>query len=231
MIKHIEDYPTMNMDPWDFENRGEVSPQEAAKQKKQARSGYVHKAPSKHWFVDDTKHPYDEVKRFDWIRGYHVGGRSLTWGRHSYRWSEMDFEANAKDGTAVDWPIRYTDLSRWYDHVETFAGISGSLEGLPQLPDGKFLPPMEMNCVEKEIKQKIEKDFPTRKMIIGRCAHLTKPTAEHLALGRGRCMSREECQRGCSFGAFFSSLSATLPAAKEFIAHRARQWLKAIPLT
>jgi choline dehydrogenase-like flavoprotein len=126
----------------------------------------------------------------------------------------MDFSANKKDGYGVDWPIRYKDIASWYDYVETFAGISGSKEDLPQLPDGKFLPPMEMNCVELEVKKHIENKYPGRKMIIGRCAHLTKPTKEHLELGRGQCQSRDECERGCSFGAYFSSLSATLPAAR-----------------
>ena len=171
---------------------------------------------TKHFFVNDREHAYEtpEGKPFSWIRGYHLGGRSLQWHRQSYRWSDLDFEANAKDGHGVDWPIRYRDIASWYDHVETFAGISGSLDGLPQLPDGKFQPPFEMNCVEKEVKRRVEAAFPERNIIIGRAAHLTAPTEEQLKLGRGRCMNRNECQRGCSFGAYFSSLSATLPAAE-----------------
>ena len=138
-----------------------------------------------------------------------MGGRSLTWGRQSYRLSDLDFEANLKDGIAVDWPIRYKDIAPWYDYVETFAGISGQVEGMPQLPDGKFLPPMEMNCLEKDIKQKIESAFPGRKMTIGRTAHLTQPHN-----GRGKCQSRNRCRRGCPYGAYFSSNAATLPAAR-----------------
>ena len=170
---------------------------------------------TKHFFVNDREHPYEtpDDKPFAWIRGYQLGGRSITWHRQSYRWSDLDFEANAKDGHGVDWPIRYKDIAPWYDHVETFAGISGSMEGLPQLPDGKFQPPFPMNCVEQEVSERLEGAFTDRKLIIGRAAHLTAPTDEQLALGRGRCMNRNECQRGCSFGAYFSSLSATLPAA------------------
>ncbi len=161
------------------------------------------------FWVNDLECPYTEVKRFDWYRGFHVGGRSLMWGRQSYRWSDFDFEANAKDGVAVDWPIRYADLAPWYDYVERFAGISGSVEGLPQLPDGQFLPPMEMNCVEKDVAASIKTRYGgKRTMIIGRAANLTQPIN-----GRGSCQFRNLCSRGCPFGAYFSTQSATLPAA------------------
>lgn len=212
MVKHIEDYPTMNMDPWDFENRGEVSPEDAAKQVKQARSGYAHKAPSKHWFVNDLEHPYDEVKRFDWIRGYHVGGRSITWGRQALRWSNLDFEANKKDGHGVDWPIRYKDLAPWYSKVEKFIGVSGEKMNLPHLPDSEFTPPIEMNCVEKDFREKVEKTYDNRYVFMGRFAHIT---GDKKFEGRSKCLYRNRCIRGCPFGGYFSSLSSTLPAAEK----------------
>jgi choline dehydrogenase-like flavoprotein len=152
MVQHVTDYPTMTKDPWQLSNGDRATQEELKDYEKQMRTGYTVRPSTMHWFVKDTEHPYTEVKRFDWMRGYHVGGRSLMWGRHSYRWSDLYFEDNAKDGHGVDWPIRYKDISPWYDYVETFVGISGQAEGLPQLPDGKFLPPMEMNCVEKEAR-------------------------------------------------------------------------------
>jgi choline dehydrogenase-like flavoprotein len=161
-----------------------------------------------HFFVNDKEHPYEQVKPFDWIRGYHVGGRSLTWGRQCYRWSDLDFEANAKDGFGVDWPIRYKDIAPWYSYVEKFVGVSGSTEGLPQLPDGEFLPPMEMNCLEQHIATSISNTFPERRMIIGRVANLSRGLSD-----RGPCQFRNACDRGCPFSGYFSSNSATLPAA------------------
>ena len=209
-VRHVVDYPTANLDPWDFKNGYRVSEEDLKKQLVQSRTGYTVREQHKHWFVNDLENPYTEVKRFDWMRGYHVGGRSLTWGRQSYRWSEMDFAANAKDGNGVDWPIRYKDIAPWYDYVESFAGVSGQNEGLSQLPDGQFLPPMEMNCLEKHIKQKIEGNFAERMMTIGRTAHLTKPHN-----GRGKCQFRNRCMRGCPYGAYFSSNASTLPAAEK----------------
>ncbi|MEM6345527.1 MAG: GMC family oxidoreductase [Bacteroidota bacterium] len=206
-VKH-GDYPTANLDLWDMEGRGKLSKEALARQPKQSRTGYTTNRASAHWFVDDIDHPYNEDKRFDWMRGYHVGGRSLMWGRQSYRWSELDFEANAKEGIATDWPIRYKDIAPWYDYVETFAGISGQAEGLPQLPDGKFLPPMEMSCLETHVKERIEKNFNDRIMTIGRTANLTQPHN-----GRASCQYRNRCIRGCPYGAYFSSNAATLPAA------------------
>jgi choline dehydrogenase-like flavoprotein len=148
MVKHIKDYPTAHMDNWDFPNGGALPREAQARQEKQARTGYTVRAPHNFWFVDDIEHPYNEVKRFDWMRGYHVGGRSIMWGRHSYRWSAMDFEANLRDGIAVDWPVRYKDIAPWYDKVEAYIGVSGENLGLSQLPDGIFEPMMELNCVE-----------------------------------------------------------------------------------
>jgi choline dehydrogenase-like flavoprotein len=211
MVKH-GDYPTATTDIWDFPYAGRATADELHRKETAARTGYAITQASKHWFVDDTEFPYTEVNRFDWIRGYHVGGRSIMWGRQSYRWSAMDFEANAKDGIAVDWPIRYDDVAAWYDHVESFIGVSGQNEGLAQLPDGKFLPPMEMNCVEKHFKQAVADKFG-RPMTIGRVAHLTAPLAH--SPQRGTCQYRNMCIRGCPYGAYFSSNSSTLPAAEK----------------
>ena len=208
MVKHL-DYPTANLEAWQLPHRDRVPIAEMSKYPVQKRTGYTITQATKHWFVNDLENPYTEIKRFDWMRGYHVGGRSLLWGRQSYRWSQQDFEANAKDGIAVDWPIRYEDIASWYDYVESFAGISGRKEGLPQLPDGQFLPPMEFNCVEQHFHDKIREKYKDRIMTIGRSANLTQPHN-----GRGNCQYRNRCMRGCPFGAYFSSQSSTLPAAE-----------------
>jgi choline dehydrogenase-like flavoprotein len=211
MVRHGE-YPTATKDLWELPYGGRATADDLKRQAVAARSGYAVAQTSKHWFVDDTEHPYTEVQRFDWIRGYHVGGRSIMWGRQSYRWSPMDFEANAKDGIAVDWPVRYEHIAPWYDHVESYIGVSGNAEGLPQLPDGKFLPPMELNCVEKHLKQSMAEKFG-RMLTIGRVAHLTAPLAH--SPQRGTCQYRNMCIRGCPYGAYFSSNSSTLPAAEK----------------
>ncbi len=207
-VKH-GDYPTAFTESWEFPGRTKRTPDELAVQHKQARTGYTTHPQSAHWFVNDLENPYSEDKPFDWMRGYHVGGRSLLWGRQSYRFNELDFEANAREGIAVDWPIRYSDLAPWYDYVERFAGISGNRDGLPHLPDGEFLPPMEMNCLERDVRDRIARAFNGRPMIIGRAANLTQPH-----LGRGSCQYRNRCIRGCPYGAYFSSNSSTLPAAE-----------------
>jgi len=213
-VRHVLDYPTAALDPWDLPNRGRVPEEEVSKHyAKQSRTGYTIRESSKHWFVKDDEHPYNEEQRFDWVRGYHVGGRSIMWGRQSYRLSDLDFEANARDGIAVDWPIRYADVAPWYDYVERFAGISGRKEGLPQLPDGQFLPPMELNCVEQHLREKMDTAFPERRVTIGRAAHLTQADAKIYGK-RGKCMYRNRCIRGCPYGAYFSSNAATLPAAE-----------------
>jgi choline dehydrogenase-like flavoprotein len=211
MVKHPE-YPTATKDPWDFSYSDRPTQEDLKKQSVQNRTGYTIKQSSKHWFVNDLENPYTEVKRFDWMRGYHVGGRSIMWGRQSYRWSPMDFEANAKDGFGVDWPVRYNDLSSWYDHVEAFIGVSGNLDGLPQLPDGKFLPPMELNCVELQLKGKMAEKF-NRYLTIGRVAHATAPLPH--SPQRGTCQFRNLCIRGCPYGGYFSSNASTLPAAEK----------------
>lgn len=212
MVKHIEDYHTANLDPWDLPNGGQATRETKKRKHKQHRTGYVTHEARQHFFVDDMKHPYNEDRRFDWIRGYHVGGRSLMWGRQSYRLSDVDFEANKKDGIAVDWPIRYKDIAPWYDRVEEFIGVSGENLGLKQLPDGKFLKPMELNCVEKHLKGSMAENFDDRVLTIGRTAHITEGTKP--GAGRSTCMYRNRCMRGCPYGAYFSSNSSTLPTAE-----------------
>lgn len=211
MVKH-PDYPTATKDIWELPYADRPTQEDLEKQKVQNRTGYTVRQSTKHWFVNDLENPYTEVKRFDWMRGYHVGGRSIMWGRQSYRWSPMDFEGNAKDGIAVDWPIRYDDLAPWYDYVEQFIGVSGNLDGLAQLPDGKFLPPMELNCVEQDLKKSMDDKFG-RYLTIGRVAHATAPLPH--SPQRGTCQYRNLCSRGCPYGGYFSSNSSTLPAAEK----------------
>lgn len=206
-VKHVTDYDTATKKTWEFPHRGRLTNEMKATHPVQKRD-YPYNEFKPDWWVNDLECPYTEIKRFDWYRGFHVGGKSLMWGRQSYRWSDFDFEANAREGIAIDWPIRYADISPWYDYVETFAGISGSLDGLPQLPDGKFLPPMEMNIVEKDIAARLKAKYEHRRMIIGRVANLTEPHN-----GRASCQFRNLCSRGCPFGAYFSSNSSTLPWA------------------
>jgi len=209
-----EDYKD-HVDPWDTPNLNRKTPEDLKKHPIQSEV-YAFNQNTKQYWVDDNDHPYITPKGQDykWRRGYHKGGRSIMWGRQSYRMSEIDFEANKKENIAIDWPVRYADISPWYDHVERFAGISGSMEGLDILPDGVFQPPFEFTCAEEVFKERVEEKFPGRKVIAGRAAHLTEPTEEQLDLGRGKCQSRALCERGCSFGAYFSSNSATLPAAE-----------------
>jgi choline dehydrogenase-like flavoprotein len=208
-IEHIKDYDKANREVWELPHRGGRT-QQMIKDYPVLKRDYPLNERNLHYWVKDSECPYTEVKRFDWFRGYHVGGRSLMWGRQSYRWSDFDFEANAKDGIAVDWPVRYKDLAQWYDYVEGFAGINGNKDGLPQLPDGNFLPPHEMNCVEKDIAARIKQQYgDKRAMIIGRSANLTKPRPEE----NRACHYRDKCWLGCPFGGYFSTQSSTLPAA------------------
>ena len=200
-------YPTATRDPWNFPHRLHLSEDDRKRQFVQSRH-WSFKEDNKHFYINDQENPYEEIKRFDWIRGNIVGGRSLLWSRACYRWSDLDFEANYKDGIAVDWPIRYKDIAPWYDYVESFIGVSGQTDNIPQLPDGLFQPPFEMNAVEKFFKEKIEHRYSDRKVIIGRTANLTKPVK-----GRGLCMARDLCHRGCPFGAYFSTNASTMPAA------------------
>jgi choline dehydrogenase-like flavoprotein len=208
-VRHVVDYPTMTKEPWQLPHANRLPAEEIKFYPVQSRTNWVTQA-NKHWWVKDDENPYTEVKPFDWIRGYHTGGRSIMWGKQTYRLSDFDFEANAKDGVGVDWPIRYKDLASWYDHVETFIGVSGRAEGLPQLPDGKFLPPMDLNCVEEFFKEKMAEKF-NRVITIGRVAHLTAALPHDPS--RGICQSRNMCDRGCPYGAYFSSNASTLPAA------------------
>ena len=211
MVKHLEDYPTMHNDPWDLPHNGRTPNEIAEKHySKQKRWGFDEN--NRHFYNKDSEYDYDEVKPFDWIRGKQVGGRSLIWGRQSYRWSDLDFEANAKDGYGVDWPIRYKDIAPWYSHVEKFIGVSGEALNLPQLPDSEFLPPMELNCLEEHFKNSLSEKYDDRLITIGRVAHITKGTKE--GAGRSSCQHRNRCGRGCPFGAYFSSNSSTLPYAE-----------------
>ena len=211
MVKHLEDYPTMHNDPWDLPHNGRTPNEIAEKHySKQKRWGFDEN--NRHFYNKDSEHDYDEVKPFDWIRGKQVGGRSLIWGRQSYRWSDLDFEANAKDGYGVDWPIRYKDIAPWYSHVEKFIGVSGEALNLPQLPDSEFLPPMELNCLEEHFKNSLSEKYDDRLITIGRVAHITQGTKE--GAGRSSCQHRNRCGRGCPFGAYFSSNSSTLPYAE-----------------
>ncbi|MGN6356216.1 MAG: GMC oxidoreductase [Novosphingobium sp.] len=204
------------MQPWDIPNANMVPEAEVARDYSIQSLCYAFNETTKQYWVKDSEHPYTfpEDKPFHWIRGYHLGGRSIMWGRQSYRLSQMDLEANAKDGHGTDWPIRYEDLAPWYDHVEKFVGVSGSREGLPQLPDGEFLPAFAMNDAELLMKQKVEAKFPGRKIIPGRTANLSKAQPHHEALGRNSCQNRSICERGCTYGAYHSSLSNSLPAAE-----------------
>ncbi|HEX7904279.1 MAG TPA: GMC family oxidoreductase [Chitinophagaceae bacterium] len=206
-VEHIKDYPTATTPTWEFKHRLNLTQEDKQRNFVQSRH-YSYKEDNKHFYINDQENPYAETKRFDWIRGDIVGGRSLLWARATYRWSDLYFEANLKDGHGIDWPIRYKDLAPWYDYVESFIGVSGNADGLAHLPDGKFQPPFEMNAVEKFFKQKIEAKYDDRKVIIGRTANLTQPVK-----GRGQCMARDLCHRGCPFGAYFSTNASTMPAA------------------
>jgi choline dehydrogenase-like flavoprotein len=214
-VEHRKDYVGEGVKPWQMPFRGHIEKALVDEQHYVQKKCYAFNDATKHFFGNDKDYPYStpKDKPFDWIRGNQLGGKSLLWHRQSYRWSEHDFTANARDGHGVDWPIRYKDIEKWYDHVEIHAGISGSAENLEILPDSKFLPPFEMNAVEKEMKTRIEKKWKTRKLIMGRTAHLSVPAPHHTAQGRIQCQARNECQKGCSFGAYFSTQSSTLPAA------------------
>jgi choline dehydrogenase-like flavoprotein len=211
-IEHVKDYVTANQESWEFPHRN-MRTQEMIKEHPVLKRDYPLGEETLGMWVKDMESPYTETKRFDWFRAYHTGGRSLHWGRQSYRWNKWDFEANAKEGIAIDWPIRYDDLASWYSYVERFAGIQGSKEGLEVLPDGDFLPAMEMNVVEKDVAAKIKTHYKgNRHMFIGRSANITEARPEQ---GRTNCQYRDRCWRGCPFGGYFSTQSATLPAARK----------------
>ncbi|MDX1429399.1 MAG: GMC family oxidoreductase, partial [Rhodothermales bacterium] len=205
-VRHIEDYPTALTADWNLPHRNQLT-HEILEANPVVSKCYAFQESTLHFFVKDDEHPYVQTKPFDWIRGYQVGGKSLMWARMVQRWSNHDFEANAKDGHGVDWPIRYDDIAPWYSHVERFAGISGNKDGLPQLPDGEFLPPFELNCVELDFKEKL-RAASGRHLITSRVANLS--VAHN---GRGPCQARNLCHRGCPYSGYFSSNSVTLPAA------------------
>jgi choline dehydrogenase-like flavoprotein len=208
-VEHVKDYETATKHPWEFAHRGRITNEQREANPFLSRDYPFSEHNASFWFPDADA-PYSEEKRFDWFRPNIVGGKSIMWGRQSYRLSDIDFEANVKDGIAVDWPIRYKDISPWYDYVEKFAGISGQKEGLAVLPDGVFLPPMEMNCLEKHVKQNIESKFKGRVMTMGRTANLTQRLEGQ---NRASCLYRSLCSRGCPYGAYFSTQASTLPAA------------------
>jgi len=214
-VEHQVDYIGENRDPWTMPNRGKVDEQVAAEQFPIQRQCYAFDEHTKQFFNNDRDMPYSTPaeRPFSWIRGNQLGGKSLMWARQSYRWSDLDFEANLKDGHGTDWPIRYADLAPWYSQVERFIGVSGGKEGLPVLPDGEFLEPFDFNAVELALKAKFDAKYAPARMIMGRTANLRRATAEHQAQGRVQCQARHQCHRGCSFGAYFSTQSATLPAA------------------
>ncbi|MEN0054331.1 MAG: GMC family oxidoreductase [Mucilaginibacter sp.] len=207
-IEHVKDYVNANKAPWEFPHRGGRT-QKMIEDYPVLKRDYPLNETNLDYWASDKDSPYTEIKRFDWFRGYHVGGRSLMWGRQSYRWADVDFEANLKDGIGTDWPIRYKDIAPWYSYAEKFAGISGNKDGLAILPDGDFMPPMEMNCVEKDVSKRLREYYKeARHMIIGRTANITVPHNN-----RTNCQYRNKCWLGCPFGAYFSTQSATLPAA------------------
>ncbi len=211
-VRHIKDYPTTNLNPWEFPHRGRIT-EAIRKENPIASKCYAFGEDALHFFAKDNEHPYVQEKPFDWIRGYQVGGKSLLWARQTQRWSEFDFEGPKRDGFAVDWPIRYKDLAPWYSYVEKFAGISGNRDGLDILPDGEFLPPLELSCVENYFRDVVADKFAGRHVVYGRCAHLTSPRDIHLQQGRAKCQHRTICQRGCPFGGYFSSNASTIPWA------------------
>lgn len=211
-VKHVKDYPTAVKHPWEFPHRG-IMPLAVMKDNPVVGRCYAFSEATQHFFVKDKEHPYVQEKPFDWIRAYQVGGKSLLWARATQRWCKYDFEGPARDGFAVPWPVTYDEMAPWYSHVEKFAGISGNKDGMETMPDGEFLPPWELNCVESDMQQKINAHYGDRRVIIGRCAHLTKPNDIHIQQGRGQCQARTLCERGCPFGGYFSSNSSTLPWA------------------
>lgn len=213
-VKHLKDYPTTNMNPWEFKHRGRI-PYDIEKDNPVISKCYAFKEDAMHFFVKDNEHPYVQDKPFDWIRGYQVGGKSIMWARQTQRWSNFDFEGPARDGFAVDWPIRYNDIADWYTYVEKFAGISGNKDGIDTLPDGDFLPADDLSCVETYFKEQVAKKYKDRHVIYARCAHLTKPNDIHLQQGRGQCQKRNLCQRGCPFGGYYNSNSTTIPWAEK----------------
>lgn len=213
-VKHIVDYPTTHMNPWDMEHRGRLS-HKIIEENPIGSKCYAFKEDAAHFFVKDKEHPYVQEKPFDWIKGYQVGGKSLLWARQVQRWSDFDFEGPVRDDFAVDWPIRYKDIAPWYSHVEKFAGISGNKDGLDELPDGEFLPPYELTKAELYFKDQVADKYEDRHVIVARCAHISEQQPIHAEQGRAQCQNRTICQRGCPYGGYFSSNSSTIPWAQK----------------
>ncbi|MBN8785943.1 MAG: GMC family oxidoreductase [Terrimonas sp.] len=213
-IKHIKDYPTATKNPWDFTYRGRVT-EAYLKENPLISKAAGFGDDTKHFFIKDKDHPYIQEKPFDWIRGYQVGGKSLTWGRACQRWSDFEFSAPTRYNYGLDWPIRYSDVKDWYSHVEKFIGVCGNKDGIEAMPDGEFLPPFDLNCVEQHIQQNIQQHYKDRFLVHARWAQLTQPKEVHLQQGRGKCQARNLCMRGCPFGGYFSSVSCTLPWAEK----------------
>jgi choline dehydrogenase-like flavoprotein len=213
-VEHNKDYPTATKAPWEFKHRGQMSKQFLQENPLISKaSGFGE--DTAHFFIKDADHPYIQEKPFDWIRGYQVGGKSLTWGRACQRWSEYEFTAPARYGYGDEWPINYKDVAPWYSHVEKFIGVCGTRDGLESMPDGEYLPPFEFNCAEDSIQKKVSAKYPDRHIVHARWAHLTEPTELHIQQGRSKCQARNRCMRGCPFGGYFSSVSSTLPWAKK----------------
>jgi choline dehydrogenase-like flavoprotein len=212
-IVHNKDYPTATMDPWQFKHRGEMT-REFLKENPLISKAAGFDDSTAHFFIKDKDHPYVQEKPFDWIRGYQVGGKSLTWGRACQRWSDFEFTGPARFGYGFDWPIRYADVAPWYSYVEKFIGVCGNKDRIEAMPDGEFLPPFELNCVEQHLKKSILDNYG-RYLVHARWAHLTEPKEIHLQQGRGRCQARNLCMRGCPFGGYFCSVSSTLPWAEK----------------
>ncbi len=212
-VEHIKDYPTANLSPWELRHRGRITADDKDKNPFISKS-YGYTEDTEHFFVKDADHPYVQEKPFEWIRGYQVGGKSLTWGRACARWSEYDFTAPQRYGYGHQWPIGYNDIAPWYSHVEKFIGVTGSKDGIPAMPDGEYLPPYELNTVELHMQKTIMEKFK-RYYVAGRWAHISEPQQIHLDQGRGQCLNRNLCMRGCPLGGYFSSVSSTLPWAKK----------------
>jgi choline dehydrogenase-like flavoprotein len=213
-VEHNKDYPTANKAPWDFKHRGQMT-KEFYQENPLISKASGFGEDTAHFFIKDKDHPYIQEKPFDWIRGYQVGGKSLTWGRACQRWSQYDFDAPARDGYGIEWPITYKEIAPWYSHAEKFIGVCGTRDGIDAMPDGEYLPPFEFNCVESHIQSTIKTNYKDRHLVHARWAHLTAPTDLHLQQGRAKCQARNLCMRGCPFGAYFSSVSSTIPWAKQ----------------
>src|SRR5215510_12764520 len=208
-VVHGKDYPTASKGPWEFEHRGTVS----IEQRKNLQGARNLREETLHWALKDDEQPFIQEKPFRWVRGYHVGGKSLLWARQTQRWSDYDFEGPGRDGFAIDWPIRYKDLEPWYSYVEKFAGIAGNKDGLPELPDSEVMPGFEMSCIEQYFKESLHKYYPDRHLIQARCAHITDPQPVHVQQGRNKCQNQTMCNRGCVYGGYFSSNASTIPWA------------------